>query len=259
MLFDKFETRYPAPQNAIDIFAGKWASDVSRVCPTVAGTGAADLFVADPRPKLAAERLTGGKGRFDGMRILELGPLEGGHSFQMEQLGADHVLGIEANVEAFLKCLIVKELLNLQKCHFELGDVMEYMTKTQDRFDLVFCSGILYHMSDPLSLIKETCRITDRCFVWTHYYEAAAGDREGKRLRRTVSNGGFEAEYFELEYKNMEGGTFWGGNTTTRAWMSQDTILAGFRHFGLNKITMIEDTPSHPNGAAMIFVASRES
>ncbi len=37
------------------------------------------------------------------MNILELGPLEGAHTYQLR------ILAIEANAEAFLKCLVVKE------------------------------------------------------------------------------------------------------------------------------------------------------
>jgi hypothetical protein len=76
-----FELRYPTPQTAVDIFSGRWASDLSKVCPVV-GTGQADVFVGDSRPKLAAESLGNKDGRLDGMRILELGPLEAAHSYQ---------------------------------------------------------------------------------------------------------------------------------------------------------------------------------
>jgi hypothetical protein len=31
----KFETRAPSPQNAIDLFEGKWASDFGEACPKV--------------------------------------------------------------------------------------------------------------------------------------------------------------------------------------------------------------------------------
>jgi len=140
-LSSKFEVRPPSPQNAVDIFSGKWASDLSQVC-AVSGTGSADLFVGDPRPKMAAETLGNSHARLDGLHILELGPLEAAHSFQLEQLGAASITAVEANAEAFLKCLIVKELLGLKVCHFLLGDVIEFASKTDRKFDIVFCSGI---------------------------------------------------------------------------------------------------------------------
>lgn len=256
MSFDKFELRYPSLQNAVEVFAGKWASDLSKAC-SVVNTGGADLFVGDPRPKMAAEALGNGDGRIDGMRVLELGPLEAAHSFQLEHLGASSVLGIEANAEAFLKCLVVKELLNLRNCHFMLGDVLEFTKNTKESFDIVFCSGILYHMQDPISLIKAICSITDKCFVWTHYYDADSGNKEGERKCRHVNYDGLITDYYELEYSNRQEDTFWGGNTDLRAWMPRDGILACFRHFGLDDVRILQDIPSHQNGASMSFVATR--
>jgi hypothetical protein len=254
--FSKFEHRYPAHQNAVDLFTGKWASDLSKVA-AIDGTGGADLFAADPRPGMAALALGTAEARLDGMSVLELGPLEAGHSYQLERLGAASVLGIEANAEAYLKCLIVKELLGLERCRFLLGDVLEFTAAVDRRFDLVFCSGILYHMSRPISLIKQICDLTDKCFVWTHYYDAESGDKEGARTRRLVCEFGFEADYYELEYSGQQAGTFWGGNADVRAWMSRESIIACFRRFGLSKVEVMQDTPSHPNGAAMSFAAAR--
>jgi Methyltransferase domain len=256
VLLKKFELRYPSPQTAIDIFAGRWASDLSKVCPVV-GTGHADLLVGDKRPKLAAEALGNNGGRLDGMRILEVGPLEGAHSYQLEQLGAASIIGIETNVDAFLKCLVVKEILNLKKVRFMFGDAMEFLTKTDDRFDMVFCSGVLYHMRDPVSLIKVICNVTDKCFVWTHYYNDERGNVEGIRTKRHVNISGFDAEYYELEYPDREDGAFLGGNRDVRAWMTHDGITSCFKYFGLNEVTILSDAPLTPAGACLSFAASR--
>jgi hypothetical protein len=203
MACEKFELRYPSPQTAVDIFAGRWASDLSKVCPVV-GTGPADLFVGDGRPKLAAEALGNKDGRLDGVHILELGPLEAAHSYQLERLGAASIVGVETNVYAFLKCLIVKEILGLKNTRFMFGDALEFITKTEDRFDMVFCSGVLYHMSDPVALIKAICNVTDKCFLWTHYYNDERGNLEAKRIRRHVNIAGFDTDYYELEYSDGE-------------------------------------------------------
>jgi SAM-dependent methyltransferase len=78
--------------------------------------------------------------------VLELGPLEGGHSFMFERLGAREVIAIEANPRAYLKCLIIKELLDLRRVRFLCGDFLEYLRADGTDFDLVFASGVLYHM-----------------------------------------------------------------------------------------------------------------
>ena len=252
----KFELRYPSPQTAVDIFAGKWASDLSKVCPVV-GTGQADLFVGDGRPIQAAKTLGNKDGRLDGMCILELGSLEGAHSYQLERLGAASIVGIETNVDAFLKCLIVKEILNLQHTHFKFGDALEFLTKTEDRFDIVFCSGVLYHMRDPVTLIKAICNVTNKCFVWTHYYNDECGNNDGKRAKRHVNVSGFDTVYYELEYPDVQNGTFLGGNDNVRAWMTRDDVMCCFKYFGLNEIFLLGDVPLNPAGAHLSFAASR--
>jgi hypothetical protein len=90
----KFEQRAPNPQNALDIVQGSWASDLSEV---VSGTvsGRSRLLIDDPRPGYAMKQF-GGSAK--GLRILELGPLEGGHTYQLEKLGAADLIAIEANV-----------------------------------------------------------------------------------------------------------------------------------------------------------------
>ena len=81
----KFETRLPDAANAIDIFAGRWACDLSTINPDWRSGGTE--FGRDDRPALAA-RYLGVAERFEGMSVLELGPLEGIHAYQLAQLGA---------------------------------------------------------------------------------------------------------------------------------------------------------------------------
>src|SRR5688572_17748214 len=112
LLETKFEQRAPAHANAMDIFSGHWATDLSKLNTQWRG-GSVDL-ANDPRPLMAARTL-GTADRVDGMTILELGPLEGLHTHRFEQLGAARILAIESNVEAYLKCLIMKEALGMKR------------------------------------------------------------------------------------------------------------------------------------------------
>ena len=167
--FLRFEQRLPSPQTAVDVFRGRWACDLSKLLG-VDGTGINDLFGEDRRPSQAAVSL-GENGRIEGWRVLELGPLEAAHTWRLEQLGAGEIIAIEANVEAYLKCLIVKEELQLKRSRFLLGDFVEFLNRTQQSFDLILASGVLYHLSNPLEAIRQIATHASRCFVWTHYYD----------------------------------------------------------------------------------------
>jgi SAM-dependent methyltransferase len=250
--FNKFELRAPSAQNLIDIFSGKWASNIGRVYPGL-NAGTAELF-ADPRPTLAAQ-LLGTNGRLDAMNVLELGPLEAGHTYQLEQLGAN-ITAVEANCEAYLKCLLVKELLNLRNARFLLGDFSRFLEETALRFDVIFASGVLYHMPDPLKLIQLIANRTGKCFVWSHYYDPDHYPG-AERTRRTVKHEAGRFTYYELEYPDMNLDVFWGGNRPVASWLTRKDMLNAFRVFGFEKISVVQEQIDHPFGACMSFTAQR--
>ena len=161
---DWYAREAPSPQSAADIFEGEWASLFPPPFDEVRVGGLA--LWADPRV-LWCEPLVGG---FDGKRVLELGPLEGGHTYLLETRGAA-VTAVEANARAFLKCLIFKEIVGLKSTRFLCGDFMEYLRTTPDRFDFCLASGVLYHMTQPAELIARVAEVAEKAYFWTHYYD----------------------------------------------------------------------------------------
>ena len=251
--FNKFELRAPAAQNLIDIFSGKWASDFSRVYPGL-NAGTAEMFVTDSRVPLAAQFL-GSNGRLDGMEILELGPLEAGQTYALAQLGAN-VTAVEANREAYLKCLLVKELLNIERVRFLLGDFSLFLEETDTTFDMIFASGVLYHMAEPLKLVELIARRTKKCFVWSHYFDPDhySGPR---RTPRKVELNSRQFTYHELVYPDMGLDKFWGGNRPVASWLGREDMLGAFKAAGFDQVEVIQEHLTHPHGACMSFVAQR--
>lgn len=245
MIEGKFEYRAPSAQTMVDIFKGKWASNLDSICE-VTNTGKANVF-RDQRIKMSVESLGQG-GRFDGYSILELGPLEAAHTYQLETLGASTLVAIESNTEAFLKCLVVKELLGL-KASFLCGDFNSFLEETTIRYDLIFASGVLYHMSDPVQLIKNICDHTGKCFLWTHYQTEEGIKRRNRKPRSGLFHG-FSTVLHEVNYPDMAADKFWGGNKPVAAWMEQGEIIRAFENFGLKNHTILQDHKDHPAGAA---------
>lgn len=241
---EKFERRMPAPQNAVDIFANRWASDLSDLIPGIK-SGQVRHFTSDPRPIFAFNRLTPEIAK-RGARILELGPLEGGHTCQFERLGAAEIIAIESNVEAYLKCLIAKELIGLQRAQFLLGDVVEYLRNDTARYDLIFCCGILYHMVDPVELVRLMGEHTDLISVWTHYYTT---ESNRDLTAETVMRDGERYTYHRVNYAgSMECGTFWGGNQPTASLLSRDDFFRVFHRQGFIHSEIHNEEIDHPNG-----------
>jgi len=248
-----FVTSVPSHRNAYDLFEGRWASDLGEIDPDLPRQGI-PAFRHDVRPGQAAQHL-GRDGRLEGYDILELGPLEAAHTWQLEQLGARSITAVEANTDAFLKSLIVKNIARLDRSTFLLGDVSRHLAETQRRYDLIFCCGILYHMHDPVELIRLAAERSDRLFIWTHYF------RDQKRLRdhtpREIERDGMRLRLHELTYKDRGLTTFWGGNQARTSWMELPDILAALHRYGLSETTVIHDDPDFANGPVVTIAAAR--
>ena len=119
--------------------------------PTETGliSGAAPDLFTDNRVTWAAPVLGG----FAGKTILELGPFEGYSTYVFGIYGAASIISIEANLVNFLKCLTIKNILNLSAT-FLYGDFIQYMEQTTRKVDVCWASGVLYHMTEPLRFLQ---------------------------------------------------------------------------------------------------------
>jgi hypothetical protein len=251
-----FVTTRPSPQNAVDAVPDAWASRFPAPFEQVRA-GDAELF-EDPRVAWGFDRLGGVAGR----TVLELGPLEGAHSYMAHSAGARSVTAVEANPKAFLKCLVVKELFELDRCSFLCGDALEFLSQEGEEFDLCIASGILYHMVDPVRLIELISRRSRRLIMWTHFYDdhALANRRLSRRLSpaRVVEHPGFSHRVHRHRYgfdTRLSG--FCGGTAPYSHWLPRDELLRALAHFGWQDIEIGFEEMSHPNGPALALVATR--
>jgi Protein of unknown function (DUF1698) len=237
---------------------GTWAS---RFPPPYDGlrVGTAPLF-EDARIEWGIHQLGGVVGR----RVLELGPLEGAHTYMLEQHGADSIVAVEANRSAYLKCLITKEVLGLQRARFLYGDFVAYLEETDETFDVCFGSGVLYHMQNPAQLVHLMAEHAKSLFLWTHYYDERHVPRRGA-LDRVVPAGwnvycGFRHRLFRYRYGLSRGWAgFCGGNAPFSYWLSRDDLLSCLEYFGWRELTVAFDEPLHTNGPALALTAMRSA
>lgn len=247
----------PSAQNAIDIFKGRWWSRLPEALSNVQAGNLA-LF-EDPRMAWALSEV----GDLRGKRVLELGPLEGAHTYMLERAGAESIVSIEANPEAYLKCLIVKETVGLPKTRFLCGDFMEYLRGSPSQFELAIASGVLYHMLEPVEMLALLSKIAPRLYLWTHYYDAKiiSADRKLASMftgDKESSEKGFEHRLYRYEYWGSFGARqFCGGSRPYAYWMSRDDILGALRHLGYTDIRTSFEAPDHPDGPAFALVAHK--
>ncbi len=248
----------PSPQNALDIFRGEWSSSLPEPL-SACRAGNVPLF-DDDRLKWFLKEIGGVAGK----TVLELGPLEGGHTWMLEQAGAASVTAIEANTRAFLKCLVIKELLELRKCRLLCGDFMEYLRREGPRFDVCLAAGVLYHVQNPAELLALLAQRCAGCLLlWTHYYDKALVALNPELASRFTAAeptefAGFRCTLHRQEYRtDLERPGFCGGTRATSQWLSRDDLLKGLAHFGFRDARIGFDKPRHPHGPALAVVAFR--
>lgn len=254
---NRYCTVAPHPQNALDIFSGEWTS---KFPPPFAelNAGHATLF-DDPRLQWAIGRLGGVADK----RILELGPLEGAHTYLLERAGAAEVLAIEGHLRAYLKCLVTKELLDLRAARFVCGDFVPYLHETRDRFDVVIASGVLYHMVNPVELIARVAAVTEAAYFWTHYYDEALFRAEPSTAARVVEpesadHQGYRHVLHRHNYRSAaETRGFCGGNRPYAYWLTRDDVIGALRFFGFGRVEIAYEEPRHQHGPAFAVLAMR--
>jgi len=262
-ILDEYCTETPHPQTALDIFAGEWASALPAPFAHLRA-GSAPLF--------AAEHVGWGidaLGGVDGHRVVELGPLEGGHTYMLDRRGAREVVSIEANTRAYLKCLISKEILGIPSARFHCGDALRFLennlARGSEKFDLCLASGVLYHFLNPVAALELMTKSSDRLLLWTMYFDEdyirSRPDLSVKFPTSTpMEHAGFHHTLHRQEYRDaLQYKGFCGGSAASSAWMTKSDIFGAVEHLGFEILDVGFEEQNHKgNGPCICLVAQRK-
>jgi SAM-dependent methyltransferase len=193
----------------------------------------------DPRLKLFSDYFP------DARTILELGSLEGGHSFALAQKSqVEKVTAIEVRPVNIERSEFVREVLGIKNVEFIEANLEKTNLSALGQFDAVFCSGLLYHLPEPWKLIEQISRVSPNLFLWTHI----SGEIEGKKKQN-----GYRGKYYR------EGG--WldslSGASKKSFWLTLGSLL---HLLTANRYTLIHllENIKHPNGLAVTLAARKD-
>jgi hypothetical protein len=244
----------PSNQNVIDLFRGEWSSKMPLEAEAIATPGHAALF-SDPRLTWAHDLI----GPFTGQTVLELGPLEGAHSYMFERYGAAAITSVEANSRAFLKCLCIKEIMGLKNVSYKLGSFVPFL-KSCGSYDVIMASGVLYHMTDPIELLSLLMQRSDSLIMWTHYFDAKQTGRLAEnayfKTPETLPGTSYVGSKRIYPETSLDWKGFSGGIEPYAIWLERDSILRCFDDGGFDVQVNFEQI-DHPSGPAFALCATR--
>ncbi len=256
-----YELRAPGPQTVVDLFKNSWKSEL----PGGLTSGSAPMF-EDSRPAWLASQLPGGLAL---KTVLELGPFEGYQTYQLLRNGAKEVTSIEANSINYLKCLCIKELYGLQ-AKILFGDIVKFVRDCDRRFDIVWASGVLYHLQDPAYLIQRVSQLAHYVYVWTHYFDASViGELNNGQERHFIPeldkvehHHGRDIRlharsYLLPNYKSAIPMYWEGGLDQVAFWLEKEDIFWLFQHAGM-RVLAVQGESTEVSGLPSIgFLVAR--
>ena len=255
--FSQYEMRLPSHQNAIELIPG-WSS----AFPFELGLKAGNI------PLFADIRILNALKAYGAIRdktILEVGPLEAMHTHILNQCRPARIDAIEANKLCFLRCLVTKDILKLDRANFYLGDIQSWLHETETVYDLAIASGVLYHMQDPADFLSLISARSNAIFIWTHFFDEQAMPTSDLRLLpfsgrvETRDVDGLKLHYHERTYSNANtNASFCGGMKDKHYWMRKDENLLLLAHFGFTEIVELEVDLDHPGGPCFSVFARKQ-
>jgi len=255
-IFDQYEQGIPSHQNAIDALSG-WNCAFPPALNLNAG--ALPLY-ADDRIAWALQSF----GSIEGKKVLEVGPLEGMHTYMLHSHLPARIDAIEANRLCFLRCLVTKQILNIDTASFMLGDIQSWLTERDETYDFALASGVLYHMADPGEFLRLLASRTKAVFIWTHFVlEDAMPEGDVRRLPfsgkvETRMVDGVPVRYYERSYHHANANaSFCGGMKDRHFWMHRDDILMLLRKLGYSDIVIRDENLNHPGGPSFSLLARK--
>lgn len=176
--------------------------------------------------------------------ILELGALEGAHTFILAQRpGVSRVLALEGRELNLRKARFVQGLLQVSNAEFAQANLEDADLAAFGKFDAVFCSGLMYHLPEPWKLISQLPALAPNLFIWTHYAADADAEIVFGDLRGRIHPEGGAADPLS-------------GMSATATWLTLESLTRALTKSGYVSVHVIDNNPAHPNGPAVTIGAT---
>ena len=179
-------------------------------------------------------------------RVLDFGCLEGVYSMEFALRGAQ-VVGVEIRTPNIEKARFVKKILELDNVEFIHDNVNNISVERLGQFDIIVCSGILYHLlaDDVMKMVRNLHEMSTRmAIVDTHisFEPREKVELEGREYwGKTFQE---HPEVSSMEYRAAQLWMSW--DNTTSFWPTRPSLVNMLSHVGFSSVYECF-TPPHIN------------
>jgi SAM-dependent methyltransferase len=182
------------------------------------------------------------------LRVVDLGCLEGHYAIEFALHGCE-VLGIEGRAASVAKCEFARRELGLEQLRFVQDDVRNFSRGRYGAFDIVLCSGLLYHLTAPdawklLRAMHEACSgmlILDT-FV-------ALSSQASVELGGATCHGHFYREHAKGDAPAERAAKLWASlDNATSFWFTEASLLNLLARAGFTSMydALVPTMPGNP-------------
>jgi SAM-dependent methyltransferase len=179
-------------------------------------------------------------------RILDLGCLEGQFTAEFALQGAD-ALGVEVRTANFEKAKLLEWALALPNLAFIQEDVRNITVEKHGEFDVVVCSGLLYHLpaKDAFDLVRSMFAMAQRIVIIDTHIALAP------ETNVTIDGETYSGRYF-VEHRQdatdaEKAASLWASaDNTTSFWFTRPSLVNIMQRAGFSTVYECF-TPAHLN------------
>jgi SAM-dependent methyltransferase len=177
-------------------------------------------------------------------RVLDLACLEGHYAIEFAMHGAD-ALGTEGRAVSVAKCDYAKDVLGLSKLRFVQADVRNFSAADYGQFDIIVCSGILYHLAADdawrlLQALREACS----GILLLDTFISVTG-RESAMIEEQLVQGHYYHEHVDEDDKEAK---FWASLDNNRSfWFTAPSLMNLLVEAGFTSVmdVLVPDMPGN--------------
>jgi tRNA (mo5U34)-methyltransferase len=108
------------------------------------------------------------EGQWQNLKCIDLACHQGFFSSKLALKNCKEVLGIDARLEHIEDAKLISEAFALKNLKFSVGDIQKLIPQDLGSFDVTLLFGILYHLENPIGVLRLAQAITTRvCLIET--------------------------------------------------------------------------------------------